>query len=313
MIQFLYEMVVHAKRKEMPVWPFLYKVNKALVNMLYPVTQRMNHERGISDKGEIIVSLTSFPGRIQQVWKTVASLLNQTLPPRKVILYLSQEQFPDKKLPDSLIRMKKRGLEIFWCEDLKSHKKYYEAFQQFPESVVVTADDDIFYPENFLEQLWEAHKKFPETVICHWSHHILMDKEDHFLPYNMWEDNTGEQPSYSALAVGCSGILYPPYKQAFEKTELLNADKIREYAIKTDDLWLKCMEILSGIKTINCNSTPLIYFSFFSAKRNGLWIENAGAEKNNDAVWDRLMEEYPEAKNRLWQEKHGKNRQEDRN
>lgn len=302
MVRFLYEMVVCAKQKGLALWPYLYKVNKALVNLLYPVMQRLHSKVGTSERGEIIVSLTSFPGRIHQVWKTVASLLNQSLPPKKVILWLASEQFPDKKLPNNLLRMTKRGLEICWCEDLKSHKKYYETFKQFPDNIVVTADDDIFYPENFLEKLWETHQVYPEAVVCHWSHRIMMDEDGNFCPYNMWENNAKEHPAYATLAVGCNGVLYPPAQQILEEEELLDADKIRKYAIKADDLWLKCMEILSEIKTINCNSTPLIYFNNVTTRKTGLWVENTGEEKNNDVVWTRLIDEYPEVKNRLLRE-----------
>ena len=54
---------------------------------------------------KIIVSLTTYPGRIDIVHKTIITLLQQTMKPDEVILWLAEEQFPDKKLPKSLTEL----------------------------------------------------------------------------------------------------------------------------------------------------------------------------------------------------------------
>ena len=69
-----------------------------------------------------------------------------------------------------------------------------------------------------------------------------------------------------------------------------------------DDLWLKCMEILNGIKAMNCNETVLGYFSVLSIGKAGLWLSNTGEEHHNDHVWESLMKRYPLVRERLWQE-----------
>ena len=210
MIQYFYEMVRNLKEQEKKYWPLVYKINKLLVNLVYPLYANIKKGRGLDADSQIIVSLTSYPARITTVWITISSLLNQSLKPGKIILWLAKEQFPEQRLPRKLMKLKERGLEIVYCEDLMPHKKYYYVMQQYPNHFIVTADDDILYPENHLEQLWEASKKYPGSIICHWSHRIEFDKEGGFLPYNCWTDNGEDAPSFLNLAVGCNGILYPP-------------------------------------------------------------------------------------------------------
>lgn len=296
MIAFFYENVKKLKKKNKPYWKFLYKFSKLLVNLFYPISQLCRKDPGTDPDSKVIISLTSFPGRIGTVWTTIDSLLNQTKKPYKVLLWLAKEQFPEGELPRSLVRLQRRGLEICFCEDLKPHKKYHDAMQIYPEYFIVTADDDIFYPENHIEQLWKGHEKHPDAVICHWSHQIALDKEGNFAPYNNWEDNAVSEPAYSTLAVGCNGVLYPPGsipKEAFVK------ESITENALFTDDLWLKCMEIRNDWKTVNCNETVLIYFSNLFSGKAGLWKSNTGEKGNNDRVWSRLMELYPDVKDKL--------------
>jgi len=300
MITFFYESVRKSKLHNRPYWKLLYKVNKLLANLLFPLSQRWRKAYGLDAESRIIVSLTTYPARIRGVWITIASLLVQSVKPYKVILWLAEEQFPDRKVPGSLERLKKRGLEIRFCEDLRPHKKYYEAMRKYGSYYVITADDDILYPEDHIQRLWAGKEKYPGAVICHWSHKISCDREGNFQSYNDWPDNGEEEPSYGTLAVGCNGILYPPGclpEEAFRREE------IKKYALDTDDLWLKCMEILSGHKAVNCNQTVLIYFNRLSTKGSGLWRGNLGRERNNDRIWGQLMEQYPEVKKRLLEEK----------
>ena len=299
MIAFFYEMVRNLKRKNRSVWKPVYKLNKVLVNLLYPISQIHKKEIGIDADSNIIVSITSFPDRIKTVWIAVASLLNQTKKPYKVILWLAEEQFPGREIPKSLLRLRERGLEICFGEDLKPHKKYFYTMQKYPEYFVITADDDIFYPENHIEQLWKSYTAHPDTIICQWSHLIGIDEQGEFQPYNSWTNNHISKPLYRTLAVGCNGILYPP--GSIPKEAFAQEDIIRN-ALFTDDLWLKCMEIKNGRKTVNCNETILIYFNILSARKSGLWKRNTGHAQENDKVWNRLMQLYPDVKDKLLEE-----------
>lgn len=300
MIAFFYEMVKKLKHENKKYWHFLYKVNKVLVNILFPVSQIGNRGFGLDENSKIIVSLTTYPARIGGVWLTAASLLQQTMKPCKVILWLAKEQFPQRKIPGNLEKLKKRGLEIRFCEDLKPHKKYYYAMREYPDYYIVTADDDIFYPENHIEGLWKGHEKYPDTIIAHWSHQILMNDQGGFQPYNDWLDNEESAPQFATLAVGCNGVLYPP---GCLPSDAFQRQKIEKYVLYTDDLWLKCMEILKGYKAVNCNETSLIYFNQLSTRNAGLWKSNTGNRGNNDMSWENLMHLYPEVKEKLMEEK----------
>lgn len=300
MIQLFYESAKRAKAKSRPWWKVWYKVCKVLVNLLFPVSQLFKRSYGLDQNSRIIVSLTTYPARIDSVWVCIASLLQQTCKPCRVILWLAKEQFPNHEIPIRLERLKKRGLEIRFCEDLKPHKKYYDVMKEYPDYHIVTADDDILYPENHIEQLWKEHEIHPHAVICHWSHRIGLDEQGAFLPYNEWEDNARSAPAYATLAVGCNGVLYPPRAlpdKAFDR------QAIREYALYTDDLWLKCMEILNGYKTVNCNEAVLIYFNKLSTMKSGLWKSNTGQEGKNDVSWKKLVQKYPEVVEKLMEEK----------
>ena len=89
-----------------------YRFYKMLINLGYPILNKKFEKIGISEESSIIVSLTSFPERINTVWLTIVTLLSQTLKPKKVLLWLAKSQFEGIELPDNLKRLEKYGLEI---------------------------------------------------------------------------------------------------------------------------------------------------------------------------------------------------------
>src|SRR5690554_1296956 len=56
------------------------------------------------EKKQIIVSLTSFPTRIDKVWLAIETILRQSHKPTQIILWLSKEQFSSvDDLPKQLL------------------------------------------------------------------------------------------------------------------------------------------------------------------------------------------------------------------
>ncbi len=298
LITFWYRVAQNSKKSGHKAWPLLFKLGKLIVNILYPLYSLNTSKYGVNDASDIIISLTSYPDRINTVYITICTLLEQTYRPKKIVLWLAREQFPSKKLPKNLQRLEKFGLEIRYCDDLKSHKKYFYTMQEYPENIVVTVDDDMFYPDDFLYRLHQCHLMYPDTIICHWSHEIEYRDDQSIGPYNTWKNGKRKTPSYRTLPVGCNGILYPAdslAREAFDK------EKIIRYALTADDLWLKCMTVKNGKKSINCDIDPLIYFNNIrNQSGSGLWkINTAETGCNNDKVWNNLMCLYPEVELRI--------------
>ena len=115
----------------------------------------------IKREQKIIVSLTTFPKRIDSVWITIETLLRQTVKPDEVILWLAKQQFDDLNvLPQKLLDLQRRGLTIRFCDDLRSHKKYFYVMQEYPKDIIVLVDDDMFYPKDTINKLIKMHKKY---------------------------------------------------------------------------------------------------------------------------------------------------------
>lgn len=289
-VKTLYELPCEIKNPA--ISSLVYKTNKVLVNVFYPLFVR--YEYGLDEKSNVIVSLTTFPERIGTVWLTVSTLLNQTVKPWKIILWLAEEQFPEgeKALPRKLLELKKYGLEIRFCENLYPHKKYYYTMKEYPEATVITVDDDIFYPENLIELLENISKKYPKAICCTWAHEMNFDTKGEIAPYTEWQFGIDgdREPSKCLIPIGCGGVLYPA--KALHP-DVFNKEKIKELCLKTDDLWLKCMAVKNHRPAVRVDRPARIYFNILKTQVSGLHAENVGENKNDDAM-KKIISAYPE-------------------
>ena len=207
---------------------------------------------------KIIVSMTSYPARIKYVSTVIESILNQTMKADAVILWLAEEQFPDKEeqLPPTLKTMiRDKKVILRWCDDLKPHKKYFYAFQEFPHDLIITIDDDIVYSTDMIEKLYRSYQKHPDAVSALRAHLMVYD-ENAFAPYGNWVkayDGAVGIPSMQLFSTGEKGILYPV--ELFDQ-KLLDRKAIIDNCLYSSDIWLKLMEIACGIPAVLADHTP---------------------------------------------------------
>lgn len=241
--------------------------------------------KGVTDKKrdqQLIVSLTTFPGRINCVHKAIETLLNQTMKPDQVILWLAREQFPRGKrdLPKSLLRLRRRGLSIQWCDDLKSHKKYYEVMKRYPEDLIITVDDDLYYDSTLIENLYRAHIQHPDCVCAVRCHLLRFDSTGNPLPYKRWKREQSEYvnvPLMGLVSTSGAGTLYPPHCMS---DHLFDRQIICSACLNADDLWLKTMQILQGTKTVQiAPNRPLRYVE--GSQQDALWHANVDGSGND--------------------------------
>lgn len=246
----------------------------------------------------LIVSLTSYPARMGTIVQTLSSLMTQTTKPDKIILWLTEEQYPKREadLPIEVLDLRKFGLTIEWCSrPIRSYTKLIPTLQKYPDAIIVTADDDIQYRKKWLEGLYNAYLKAPNLIHCYCAPYIRFDEKKQLLPYNQWEITHTELVSYRNLLLGVGGVLYPPRSL---HTDILKEEVFMQYAPHADDLWFWAMAVLNGtqIHTLKNKSSRTIPVSNVN-NEFALFNENSIGE--NDRQFHKLLELYPLLKERL--------------
>lgn len=111
----------------------------------------------MNNKKEIIVSMTSWKKRINNVAKVVFSILINSVKPDKIICNLSTDEFPkkEKELPENLLLLQETTcLEINWVkENTKTFKKIIPTLQKNfgKDYYLFSIDDDELYEEDYIK------------------------------------------------------------------------------------------------------------------------------------------------------------------
>ena len=262
--------------------------------------------KSLTKNQAIIVSLTSYPARINTVVHAIESIKNQTVSADKIILWLAEEQFPAglESLPAQLRAAVDDCFEIRWCQDLKSHKKYYNVMLEYPDSLIITVDDDLRYPEDMIEKLLLSYLQYPFAVSCMRAHLISFDENGKIAPYAQWgkSNATVSVPTHALFATSGAGTLFPPRCM---NHELFNAEAIKTLCLDADDLWLKAMQVLNGTPVVIASEpAPLKYIE--GTQEEALWKSKLAEGKNDEWLarilerYDRLLSDKDTITQRIW-------------
>ncbi|MDK2937280.1 MAG: hypothetical protein PWP62_2288 [Eubacteriaceae bacterium] len=248
---------------------------------------------GISDtprKEKIIVSLTSYPARFSQLELCFKSIFLQSMKANRIILWLGNDSIGADL--SNLEKLKKYGLEIRIDKNrnLKSHKKYIYALNEFENDLVITVDDDLIYPPDMIESLHKYHVQFPSCIVTRRVHRILWESEFKPKKYSDWEEECSsiDFPSFELLPTTGAGTLYPPnslYK------DFDNVDILMNTSFLADDIWMKFMSVLNGTKIVWAKNDMQMPTTIDLSQDDNLSIINCG-EGNNDSCFNELLKYY---------------------
>lgn len=250
--------------KEIKFYSVQRFVVRVIANLIIPIYYSITKNSlqaklkpDIKSEKKLIVSLTTFPLRINRIWIVIESILRQTEKPDMIILWLSKEQFTSiDKLPRKLLKQQKRGLEIRFCNgDLKSHKKYYYTLKEYPEDFLITVDDDIIYHTTMIAELVVLNKKYPASICCQRGSSIITEGNK-ILPYLKWEKvKANVVPNYTIFLTSGGGTLFPPHSL---HCEVLNDKVFTKKCFYADDVWLNSMSRLNNTTIVKSDYSSVL-------------------------------------------------------
>lgn len=236
----------------------------------------------------IVVSLTTHGKRIHTVHLAIESILQQSVKPNRIVLYLGAEEFSDVlQLPAILRRQMERGLEVRFVRDQKSYTKLLPALREFPESNIITVDDDLLYPYDMLEGLIKSHCEHPDCICCHASLSITFRSASEL---NDFSSFSYEVPSFldsvspSYLPEGFAGVLYPPHSlddRVFDEPLFMCLSPT------ADDLWFKAMSLLKGTPILRLHNPFHLFHELYlidAVQDMGLKQDNVNRHRNDSQL-----------------------------
>lgn len=249
--------------------------------------------------------MTSFPGAIDYATHAIRSLLRGSVLPDRLVLYLTLADFRTKPLPADL-RQLEADNPVFeirdYGDDIRSYRKLIPALHDFPNAVVVTVDDDVWYHRHMLRDLLRLHTREPHAVLAHRAKRIKLN-----LPYRKWKKYRWYyfilkhiHRDFANLQTGVGGVLYPP---GCLEESVINPKLFTKIAPYQDDIWFWAAAALKGYPVIPVPFGHNKPRSLHKPKELSLKTTNFknGVDRNVLAL-RAILEKFPELVNRLKKE-----------
>jgi hypothetical protein len=242
----------------------------------------------VQERSDVIVSLTSFPSRINDVYLVIKCMLRQTVLPKKIILWLSQPQFEGVEIPEKLLCLENEIFEVRFVDgDIRSHKKYHYAIKEYPNDWILLIDDDIYYPSDMLQKMIDARKVHPDSLICRYGSVILFDNSNLPLPFHSWWWEVSSDCDDQNFFLGTGGgVLFHP-KMLYK--DVVDVDLALKLTPLADDIWFNAMVNLKGTRKYKIKTGLLLQIENQQIVR--LTSQNTG-ENKNDIQFEAIIRHY---------------------
>lgn len=201
----------------------------------------------------IILSMATMPIRKERLLENLPSLLKEQERDGRIFdkfyitipndIEISDHEFYEelKKLDD---RIEIQLGDAKW----RSCNKLLPTLEKHPNDVIITVDDDIYYPQDCLKMLLnEARKTEFKCIIAHEVNPIVVDDKDHSVRYvNTW-DLKMRQREFGKYLTNC--CLFPPH--VFDGTDVFDYDKMMWLTDGLhDEMWFWVSTTLNGIQCV---------------------------------------------------------------
>lgn len=188
----------------------------------------------------LIVSLTSSPRRFPTLTLTLKTLLTQTVRPDSVVLWLTPQEHA--QLPGEVRSL--RGVTIRHAPGIGCYKKIVPALLRCPGAFIAVADDDIYYPADWLSDLTAAYDPRRKEIPCHHALRIVRTRTGVASPFH-WPAYDHPTASQVTFPVCGGGVLYPPYSL---HPDVVRPDLFQALSPTSVDLWLFWMAQRAGYR-----------------------------------------------------------------
>ena len=265
------------------------KVKEIPISLFHSLRLLMQSKKRLTNARQnvpVIVSLATIPSRLKIVNLTIRSILNQSVSPEKIILWLHKDLKND--IPKKLSNLEGELFEIKFSNLTCSHRKLVNTIKIYPKNVIVTCDDDMIYRKNWLENIYNAHKKNDSMIIAN-QVRCIKYKNDKVLPYTEWNSINGLCENNSAmLPIGAGGTIYPPNSLSNEVT---NEELFLKLTPSTDDLWFKAMSLKQKTSSILSEYYTKEPIPIWGSQNISLKKGNIKEDKNR-TQWQKVADYY---------------------
>jgi hypothetical protein len=238
------------------------------------------------DNRRIIASLSTVPGRINNLTPTIQSLLKQTRPPDEIILAIPEFSIREERpyvVPEYLLRLPR--LRILRSQgDWGPATKFIPVVQQEfaadrGDTLIMIVDDDRIYPLDALATYLHYSAQLTEAALCFRG--AAMPLTFDWRDATMIKGKELREPQSVAVITGCGSYLIQP---RFFDESLWDYSKAPPAAFYMDDIWISGWLARRNVKRYAVPTSVMMRSVWRQRRTLSLHDVPNGRQRNNNAT-----------------------------
>ena len=238
-------------------------------NLNHSISSAIVHASDIVGGQNVYVSIATMSSRVDKVYETVISILEQTVMVTRIFVIISKEKFlmdegiSPGNIPSSLLSLASSNpVSIIYTKNIGPHRKLLPVLSKFwkEDCIIITIDDDkgIDYPRNTIMQLLKyyiASKK--ESIIALRGRRLGLCHSNPWFRFTRYMSWPGF-PRYHGtkemlvLPTGTGGVLYRP--KFFHP--IVFDERLRNYTMTGDDITFRLATMAKDVFVVGgCRDT----------------------------------------------------------
>lgn len=243
----------------------------------------------------IVVSTTSYGHRLGDYAPyALYSILRQNILPERIIVNIDKNSWTDDTLPELMKQMIRLGVEVCYVDDLGPYTKLLPTLEQKLNKIIITVDDDIYYDEGMIAELYDAYlRSDKKTILCR-DGKAVNSVDGKILMYSANPHASKPANTPHIIPFGVAGVLYPP--QIVYPQVMFNRELISKLCPKADDVWFGLVELHAKIQTKYIfdnswgNASPVDRCNEYNEKGSSALHFMNDEHNMNDSQWMRVCE-----------------------
>lgn len=195
----------------------------------------------------IVISLSVSIYEINDIKYTLYSILNQSVKPSYIILWVYESDFPNKErdLPEDLLFLTRFGIEIRWYDHSYPLINLINIFKEFSNDLIINAPNNLFFDKNWLKRLYDCHISNPNEIISNYAKRLYSVDVENKIVCDDFNDSIQELDSSFLNVISDSfTTLYPPNSL----DELVFDFELFKKLSISDNIWIWAMAVKKGTK-----------------------------------------------------------------
>jgi hypothetical protein len=132
----------------------------------------------------------------------------------------------------------------------RSCNKLLPTIKLYPEDIIITVDDDIYYPDECVSTLMQQYIQTPDCIIAQEVNPIIISDDKSRVDFFNGIDIKLLQKEWGKYLTGCA--LFPPH--VFDNTDIFDYDKMMEVTEGYhDEIWFWINSTLNGVMCVGLN------------------------------------------------------------